>query len=177
MSADIAILIWSGVGKHNWIHPAKWLLQVQIISTAHSSTFELVISWQLIARLSLPLELLPGNRGKNPHDSYQAWQVFGFFSLRVGVTLLTWVAFICSASIPCLSGNCIPLLLLWITIHYSLFIPWVRLTLPLSCRGGFVRAKLMRLIFEGNSRLKERRKEGKKLIQLPATWEDRGFLS
>lgn len=50
MSSDIAILIWSGIGKHNLIHPAKWLLQVQIISVAHPSTFELVISWQLIAR-------------------------------------------------------------------------------------------------------------------------------
>lgn len=147
MSADIAILIWSGIGKHNLIHPAKWLLQVQIISTAHSSTFELVISWQLIARLSLPLELLPGNRGKNPHDSYQAWtEVFCFFPLRVGVTLLTWGAFICPASIPTLSSNCIPLLLLWITAHYSLFIPWVRLTPPLSCRGGLMRAKRIRQV-------------------------------
>lgn len=28
MNADRAILIWSGIGKYNSIHPAKWLLQV-----------------------------------------------------------------------------------------------------------------------------------------------------
>lgn len=132
MSADIAILIWSGIGKYNLIHPAKWLLLVQIISTAHSSTFELVISWQLIARPSLPLELLFGKRGKILMTPTKRGQrCFPPHStLRVVVTPLTFIAIAYPASVSTLSSNC--------TILLFLFIPWLRLAPPASHRGGLV---------------------------------------
>lgn len=89
----------------------------------------LVISWQLIARMSLP-----GNRGKSPHDSYGAWTQ-GFpcwnYAFEDGC---------CSAYTgQLLFASLLPVtvtlpFLLW-TPPYTLFIPWVKLTLSVPGMG------------------------------------------
>lgn len=136
MGADIAILIWSGIGKYNLIHPAKWLLQVQIISTAHSSVFELVISWQLIARLSLPLELLPVNRGENHHDSYLAWTEIFFLCCKYALVGGCQSAYTASCCLLSISTFFV------LDLHPLFFLLWapsticgLRLTSPPSSRG------------------------------------------
>lgn len=137
MSSDIAILIWSGIGKHNLIHPAKWLLQVQIISVAHPSTFELVISWQLIARASVPLELLPGNREEK--SSWLLPSLGGGVFPTLEICLGGWLSLCIQCCLPSMytffwANNYTPNFLLWICSYFQ-SIPGVRLTLPPSSKG------------------------------------------
>lgn len=106
---------------------------------AHPSTFELVISWQLIAWASEPLELLPGNRGeKSPWllpslggGVFPRWK----YVLEDGC-LSAYSADCCLPSIYNFfwANNYIPNFLLWICSYFQ-SIPGVRLTLPPSSKG------------------------------------------